>query len=148
MTFRHRAGVSPYTSSYDFAETCVFGKQSVEPLHCGPLAGAPLLPKLQDYFAEFLNPSSPVRLSILYSSTCVGLWYGRSVFSTCRVFLGPRCRSLLGFPPGVTVINRLPPPSTQGLTFPQAVLLSFPGWYRNIHRLSIAYACRPRLRPD
>ena len=35
MTFRHRAGVSPYTSSYDFAETCVFDKQSPEPFHCG-----------------------------------------------------------------------------------------------------------------
>jgi hypothetical protein len=36
LTFRHRAGVSPYTSSYDFAETCVFGKQSPRPLRCGP----------------------------------------------------------------------------------------------------------------
>ena len=37
LTFRHRAGVSPYTSSFDLAETCVFGKQSLEPIHCGPL---------------------------------------------------------------------------------------------------------------
>ena len=37
MTFRHRAGVSPYTSSFDFAETCVFGKQSLGPFHCGRL---------------------------------------------------------------------------------------------------------------
>src|SRR5207249_10525186 len=29
LTFRHRAGVSPYTSPYGFAETCVFSKQSV-----------------------------------------------------------------------------------------------------------------------
>ena len=29
------AGVSPYTSSFDLAETCVFGKQSLGPLHCG-----------------------------------------------------------------------------------------------------------------
>ncbi|QHO46461.1 uncharacterized protein DS421_6g187610 [Arachis hypogaea] len=28
LTFRHWAGVSPHTWSYDFAETCVFGKQS------------------------------------------------------------------------------------------------------------------------
>ena len=27
LTFWHWAGVSPYTSSYDLAETCVFGKQ-------------------------------------------------------------------------------------------------------------------------
>ena len=26
---------SPYTSSFDLAETCVFGKQSLGPLHCG-----------------------------------------------------------------------------------------------------------------
>ena len=37
VTFRHRAGVSPYTSSFDLAETCVFGKQSLQPSHCGPL---------------------------------------------------------------------------------------------------------------
>ena len=34
MTFRHRAGVSPYTSLYSFAETCVFGKQSFGPFLC------------------------------------------------------------------------------------------------------------------
>jgi hypothetical protein len=28
LTFRHRAGVSPYTSTFVLAETCVFGKQS------------------------------------------------------------------------------------------------------------------------
>ncbi len=36
LTFRHWAGVSPYTSAFAFAETCVFVKQSVEPIHCGP----------------------------------------------------------------------------------------------------------------
>ena len=36
LTFRHRAGVRPYTSSFDFAEPCVFDKQSPGPLHCGP----------------------------------------------------------------------------------------------------------------
>src|SRR6266566_1642760 len=34
FTFRHWAGVSPYTSAFAFAETCVFGKQSLEPLSC------------------------------------------------------------------------------------------------------------------
>ena len=37
---------------------------------------APLLPKLRGHFAEFLNKSSPVRLRILSSPTCVGLRYG------------------------------------------------------------------------
>ena len=31
LTFRHRAGVTPYTSSYEFAECCVFNKQSQPP---------------------------------------------------------------------------------------------------------------------
>ncbi len=58
LTFRHWAGISPYTSACAVAETCVFGKQSLEPIFCGPLtprldvnathaAGAPLLPKLR-----------------------------------------------------------------------------------------------------
>ena len=51
LTFRHWAGVSPYTSASAFAQTCVFGKQSAEPLHCGLLAQAPLLPKLRGHFA-------------------------------------------------------------------------------------------------
>ena len=34
LTFQHRAGVSPYTSSYDLAETCVFAKQSFGPVLC------------------------------------------------------------------------------------------------------------------
>jgi hypothetical protein len=35
LTFRHWAGVSLYTSSCDFAQTCVFDKQSIEPFLCG-----------------------------------------------------------------------------------------------------------------
>ena len=77
MTFRHRAGVSPYTSPFGFAETCVFDKQSPGPFHCGLLSEAPLLPKLRGQYAEFLNNPSPDGLRILSSSTCVGLRYGR-----------------------------------------------------------------------
>ena len=51
LTFRHRAGVRPYTSSCDFAEPCVFGKQSLPPLLCPPPRLAPkrgpLIPKLR-----------------------------------------------------------------------------------------------------
>ena len=35
LTFQHWAGVSPYTSTYVLAETCVFGKQLPGPIHCG-----------------------------------------------------------------------------------------------------------------
>ena len=35
LTFRHRAGVTPYTSTCVFAECCVFDKQSQRPILCG-----------------------------------------------------------------------------------------------------------------
>ena len=37
LTFQHRAGVSPYTSTFVLAETCVFGKQLHGFLSCGPV---------------------------------------------------------------------------------------------------------------
>jgi hypothetical protein len=85
LTFQHRAGVRPYTSSYDLAESCVFSKQSPGPGHCAhsqlkgralsPTMG-PLLPKLRGQFAEFLSRRSLERLGILSLPTCVGLKYG------------------------------------------------------------------------
>ena len=36
LTFQHRAGVSPYTSTFVLAETCVFGKQFRGLFCCGP----------------------------------------------------------------------------------------------------------------
>ena len=51
LTFRHRAGVRPYTSSCDFAEPCVFVKQLPPPGLCPPTTLAysegPLIPKLR-----------------------------------------------------------------------------------------------------
>ena len=76
LTFQHRAGVTPYTSSFDLAESCVFAKQSLGPFHCGLLSQAPLIPKLRGQFAEFLNQVSLLRLGIFYPPTCVGLRYG------------------------------------------------------------------------
>jgi hypothetical protein len=74
LTFQHWAGVSPYTSPYGLAETCVFGKQSPGPAPCGPRPlreqvasppGALLIPKLRSYFAEFLNEGYPDHLRVL-----------------------------------------------------------------------------------
>ncbi len=76
LTFQHRAGVSSYTSSFDLAQTCVFGKQLLGPILCGSISGAPLLPELRGQFAEFLNNPSPVGLRIFFLPTCVGLRYG------------------------------------------------------------------------
>ena len=80
LTFRHRAGVRPYTSSCDFAEPCVFSKQSPPPSLCPHRKVAftvgPLLPKLRGQFAEFLQHHSLKRLGIFNLPTCVGLGYG------------------------------------------------------------------------
>jgi hypothetical protein len=80
VTFRHWAGVSPYTSACAFAETCVFGKQSLEPISCslltlpllpGLATKAPLLPKVRGQFAEFLDKGSLVHLkSLLFAYLC------------------------------------------------------------------------------
>ena len=37
LTFQHRAGVSPYTSTFVLAETCVFDKQLHGFFSCGPV---------------------------------------------------------------------------------------------------------------
>jgi len=83
LTFRHRAGVRPYTSPYGFAEPCVFDKQSLPPGLCHSakvaLNRVTLIPKLRVQFAEFLQHSSLKRLGILYLSTCVGFGYGLRV---------------------------------------------------------------------
>src|SRR6202007_1294802 len=88
LTFRHRAGVRPYTSPCGFAEPCVFSKQSPPPLLCPPPRLAPrqgpLLPKLRGHFAEFLQHRSLKRLGMLYQSTSVGLGYGLDAGAVSR----------------------------------------------------------------
>ena len=91
LTYRHRAGVSLYTSTYVFAETCVFDKQSLEPIYCGlpELAPqkAPLIANLRGHFAEFLNHRSLERLRLLVSPTCVSFSTVTS-FQSLGAFLG------------------------------------------------------------
>ena len=111
LTFQHRAGVSPYTSSFDLAETCVFAKQLPGPIHCGSLSRAPLFPKLRGQFAEFLNNSSPVGLRVLLLPTCVGLRYGRLRYS--QGFSRPRPSMLpylyfRSLTPGATIARVMP----------------------------------------
>ena len=143
MTFQHWAGVSSYTSSFDFAETCVFVKQLPGPIICDQLTLAPLLPKLRGYFAEFLNNISLVRLKILFLPTCVGLRYGR-LYAPYILFSPPTLiNSLLNFtiPCGTNF-------SSCSFNLYQCVI------YNLIHicgagifyLLSIDYAFRPRLR--
>ena len=108
LTFQHRAGVSLYTSTSVSAQTCVFAKQSLGPLHCGPRQlrtrgptppRAILLPKLRIEFAEFLDCGSLARLRILSSPTCVGLRYGHSI-ALAELFLEAWHQRLIRFPEG------------------------------------------------
>ncbi len=128
LTFQHRAGVRPYTSSCDFAEPCVFVKQSLPPGLCPPSLVAQerglLLPKLRRQFAEFLQHGSLKRLGILILSTCVGFGYG----------------SYGGLFPGT---SRPHAQSVKDIRRQRSVTLSK---LRNINRIPIDYAFRPRLR--
>ncbi len=54
FTFPHWSHVTPYTSSCDLAESCVFAKQSVDTLICGLLRGTPFS-YIRGQFAEFLR---------------------------------------------------------------------------------------------
>jgi len=46
LTFQHWAGVSPYTSTFVLAQTCVFGKQLHGFFSCGPLTVSTTIPEL------------------------------------------------------------------------------------------------------
>ena len=119
-----------------------------------------LIPKLRMHFAEFLNASSSVRLCLLGSPTCVGLWYGppqhilRGCFPARRLHaLHPPVR---GLPHGSAQRRDLPlrlsaSPLCRGLPTPRrASPYASPhrscGRRGNVDPLPIAYGFRPRLR--
>lgn len=130
----------------------------LEPILCGPIPGAPLLPKLRGHFAEFLDNASPAGLRILSSSTCVGLRYGyamsHSGFSwhmLCglRYFLSLHVAApvlLHGFSctAPLPLVPVFPFPAPASHMRPHSSVMT---QYRNLHLLSIGYAFRPRLRP-
>ena len=173
LTFRHWAGVSPYTSASALAGTCVFGKQSPGPVLCAPLTlhaasgftlhGVPLLPKLRGQLAEFLDEGSPVHLGALAPAHLCRFAVRalaaspRWLFSEVRLNRIPRAGASRFPTPRIvasegrrhcglrrTMSNRRARPTlprtSLGLCRPRAVTEYQP--------LSIAYASRPRLRPD
>ncbi len=60
LTFQHRAGVKPYTSSFDLAKLCVFDKQSPGLFHCGPPGGGR---RFSRSYASILPSSLAMNLS-------------------------------------------------------------------------------------
>jgi hypothetical protein len=150
------------------AQTCVFAKQSLEPIICGLplpheriawLQKAILIPKLRNHFAEFLFQGSLERLRLLASPTCVGFSTGTPYAKDRRFSWWTRYRlrfrrsshSLLGLrwriylPTSLKLSPALPIAGTTLCPRP-ACLQTRMEWYRNINRLSIDYAFRPRLR--
>ena len=65
VTFWHWAGVSPYTSSYDLAETYVFDKQLHEFFRCAPSK------KMGSPYPEVTDAVLPSSLSLVISNTFV-----------------------------------------------------------------------------
>ena len=107
LTFRHWAGVSPYTSPFGLAETCVFDKQSPEPLHCDPQGlrqqvpsphGYPLSRSYRANLSSSLTRVLPFTLGLLPLPTCVGLRYGHCNPSQRSFSWWPRFSRI---PPGI-----------------------------------------------
>ena len=85
-TFRHRAGVRPYTSSRDLAQPCVFGKQSPGPFLCGsPKGERPLSRSYRTILPSSLTTNHP----------CASVCSTRSRVSVCGTV--PRAIVLSGF---------------------------------------------------
>jgi hypothetical protein len=95
FTFRHWAGVSPYTSACALAETCVFGKQSLEPIACDPLTplrkeqllGFPFFQRYGVNLPSSLTEVHSLTLGVFPRPTSVGVRYGQSVL-WLEAFLG------------------------------------------------------------
>ena len=138
LTFRHRAGVSPYTSSFDLAETCVFAKQSPGPILCGSFEhslfrsyGVNLPSSLTTLLPLALEFSSCPPVSVCGTGTNI---------TYTKLFSPPsKLASLLNFGP-----LRPGQPTPGSHPFEVSLCLNY-RWLRNINRMCIDYAFRPRL---
>jgi hypothetical protein len=108
LTFRHWAGVSPYTAACAVAETCVFGKQSLEPAPCDPLtldfasarlfaqpggvhltlAGCPFSRSYGANLPSSLTEDRSSTSGVCPLPTSVGVRYGLRTFLALRGFSG------------------------------------------------------------
>ena len=158
MTFRHRAGVSPYTSAFAFAETCVFVKQSPGPFHCGlHCCRHPFFRSYGVNMPSSLTTLLPLALG--FSPHLPVSVYGTGTHETIAAFLGSwltrfstnvRSTSRFTFLTRIflcdcyTLVPAFPFPARALLLRPRS---SVHKQYRNFNLLSIDYDFRPRLRP-
>ena len=149
LTFRHRAGVSPYTSSFDLAETCVFAKQSPGPLHCGsPGRGEASPPHrgerpfFRSYGAGLPSSLTTLLPLALEFSSCppvsvcgTGICFYTQSFSRLQL-------SVLPYSNFGPLRPALP---TAGSRYLKVSFWFKVRWLRNFYRMCIDYASRPRL---
>ena len=139
--------------------TATLSRSTSKSLH---VTRVPLLPKLRGDFAEFLSESCLALLSILYQPTCGGLRYGLILFSIAKFFLAIWSQHLrirrsstsrltltswwIFLPTLATRLYRLFHSSACLSSCVPPLLITNNTKYRNINRLSIAYAFKPGLR--
>jgi hypothetical protein len=78
LTFQHWAGVSPYTSAFALAETCVFGKQSPGPVPAAPSRGHAFSRSYGVNLPSSLTRGRSTTSAHLRLPTSVGLRYGHA----------------------------------------------------------------------
>ncbi len=79
VTFWHWAGISPYTSSYDLAQTCVFGKQLRGVFRCGRILNKSSTGKVYPEVTPAVLPSSlalVISITLVYSTYPPALVFG------------------------------------------------------------------------
>ena len=148
-----------YGALCGLARTCVFAKQSLGPIHCGPAERsargavprrASLLPKLRDQYAEFLDHVSLVHLRLLASPTCVGFRYGhlptpQPAFLARRLNRS-RARPKAHAPHQLSGVFEAPYGLRRSIHKTAPASFRCPWWFdverrgRNVNRLSIGYA--------
>ena len=146
---------SLYVVFDDFAETCVFSKQSQLSFSCDLLAEAPLIANLRGQFAEFLHVGfsrapEAIRLAFLCQFRYGHCSAPAKFFSDGLRVGSPRgllpCRRSCGricLPASPT---RQPASSSRTTFYPPSLLVQRSQWCRNVDLLPIDYAFQPRLR--
>ena len=149
LTFRHWAGVSPYTAASALAETCGFGNQSLEPFLCDPqrlpmlIAHPQRRPFSRSYGANLPNSLTRVLPFALVSSTCPPV-------SVCGT--DARTSSLRGFSwqlsPVTSCLRHAITPRTPETALPVSFFVLH-AWHRDFHPPADFPCCvPPSLPPD
>ena len=147
---------SLYRVVADFAETCVFSKQSQLSLSCGPRCrGHPLSRTYGINLPSSFTYGSLERLRLFASPSCVRFGtvtallprsFSRTDFPSVRLEGSSRFGDYadgFAYPP---LLSQEPASSSRMTGYPPSLLVQRSRWCRNVDLLPIDYAFRPRLR--